>query len=572
MDQIRIYAQTVPGHLRAALKMLESASDEEIRRHLQKPLQAIKRASDKCLSQSTSVEAKFLDAINIMAEFQEVLIGTKSRNEDKIRQAEIDLRVVREEQNVAEERKKMYQKQKEKATATINEAESQFYKALESGPSTGKLVLTAVADAVTSRVSKAFTTLSRKTETLKSKLSIDKPSESAKVDAKVEEDEKNGETYSEVASLEDLADGLTSLYVHRNSLRKISNENKDAMIELSAQIYQLSNRLDVLSNCAAKQEALRLCSQGISLCETLKHESKIMPSDDNKTLAESILLFQNDVKAFFKKGPQFMTGCNKEKAPNRKCWKSLDARSGAVKYELEKVQQTIERTKSELENAQAEYDKISKKNRQANERLSNLVEDLAKVDMTKMDYDKIADLLRSSLREMANLKEQWGKLLNFFQTMSNIIDCSMNVVLKEFKNLTETVRRHTVHGYGMSHLQRDLLYNQVFQASEIGHFVSHVADTYTEVSNEFILPDIEQLPLLLQFNPEIQKHELEQELKQLKLHCDKAQEDISSRIRTKKQSFDTAVQKRLADIQRVQTDSMPKLVNQVQEVEVDDFI
>lgn len=59
-----------------------------------------------------------------------------------------------------------------------------------------------------------------------------------------------------------------------------------------------------------------------------------------------------------------------------------------------------------------------------------------------------------------------------------------------------------MHGYGMSHLQRDLLYNQVFQASEIAHFVSHVDDTYTEVSNKFVLPDIKQLPLFLQFNPE----------------------------------------------------------------------
>lgn len=572
MDQIRMYAQTVPGHLRAALKMLESASDEEISKHLQNPLQAIKLASDKCLSQSCSVEAKFLDAMNIMAELQEILVDTKSQNEEKLRQAKIDLKVVCEEQNFAEEKKKVYQKQKEKAAATINEVQSQFQNALASGPSTSKLVLIAVADAATSLVSKAFTTFSHKCETVKSKLSTDKASESAKVDAKEEEDEKNEEAYSEVAKLENLVDVLTSLYVDKDSLRKISDENKDAMKELSAQIGQIRNRLDVLPNCAAKQQAFRLCSQGIFVCETLENESKTMSSNDNKSLVESILSFQKDVKAFFKREQQFTTTRNNEKAPNRRCLKLPDASSGAVKYELEKVQQRIDRTKAELENAQAEYDKNSKKARQANERLSNLVEQLAKVDINKMDYDKIADLLSSSLKEMANLKEQWGKMVIFFQNMSNIIDCSMNVILKKFKNLTETVRRHTVHGYGMSHLQRDLLYNQVFQASEIAHFVSHVADTYTEVSNEFLLPGMVKLPLLLQFNPETQQHELEQELKQLKLHCDKAQEEISSRIKTKKQSFDTAVQKRLSDIKRVEKNSMPKIVNQVQKVEVDDLI
>lgn len=107
--------------------MVKSASEEEIREHLKK-LQAIKRASEKCLSQSSSIEAKFLDVINIMEVLQEILGNTKSKNEEKLRQANIAIKAVREEQNVAEEQKKIYQEAKEKALAKIKEAESQFQK------------------------------------------------------------------------------------------------------------------------------------------------------------------------------------------------------------------------------------------------------------------------------------------------------------------------------------------------------------------------------------------------------------------------------------------------------------
>lgn len=75
-----------------------------------------------------SIEAKFLDVINILEVLQEILGNTKSKNEEKLRQANIAIKAVREEQNVAEEQKKIYQEAKEKALAKINEAESQFQK------------------------------------------------------------------------------------------------------------------------------------------------------------------------------------------------------------------------------------------------------------------------------------------------------------------------------------------------------------------------------------------------------------------------------------------------------------
>lgn len=148
----------------------------------------------------------------------------------------------------------------------------------------------------------------------------------------------------------------------------------------------------------------------------------------------------------------------------------------------------------------------------------------------------------------------------------------MKVILKKFKDFSEKIdETQKSHGYGLSHFNRDLLYNQIFLASETAYFVSHVAESYTEVSTKCLMPSMEQLPLLFGLSPETQKTEMESHLRQLKEDCEQAQHQIGLLMVKKKQEFDDELNSRLTDIKAIRKTTLPKIETRINEMDVDDL-
>ena len=104
----------------------------------------------------------------------------------------------------------------------------------------------------------------------------------------------------------------------------------------------------------------------------------------------------------------------------------------AVEYAVKSAQTRVDTAKELLENTQTRYDAASKSLKESNDELGQALADMAKFSMKKINFEKIRETLIKGIKALAKLREQWGKMLRFFQMISNVIKCSMSTSLEDF--------------------------------------------------------------------------------------------------------------------------------------------
>ncbi|KAG7326015.1 hypothetical protein KOW79_010940 [Hemibagrus wyckioides] len=93
---------------------------------------------------------------------------------------------------------------------------------------------------------------------------------------------------------------------------------------------------------------------------------------------------------------------------------------------------------------------------------------------------------------------------------------------------------------------KDLLYNQVFQASNIASLVNMISATYTEVSTKHLMDRVSSLGKLMAMDKE--KPEFQSEVEQLRNSCDGAQRAILALVLKNKKEFEGKSDARLEKI------------------------
>ena len=74
--------------------------------------------------------------------------------------------------------------------------------------------------------------------------------------------------------------------------------------------------------------------------------------------------------------------------------------------------------------------------KETNQELRQFMAETAELDMKKVDFEKIRETLKRGIVAFAELRDQWSKMVQFFQMTTNIIDVCLN---KTVKKLTEQV-------------------------------------------------------------------------------------------------------------------------------------
>lgn len=105
---------------------------------------------------------------------------------------------------------------------------------------------------------------------------------------------------------------------------------------------------------------------------------------------------------------------------------------------MQNAQKGIDTAKEMLKHSQERYDSSTRTLKESNDELGKVLADIAKYDMQKIDFEKIRETLIKGIKALANLREQWGKLVRFFQMISNLIKCSMDTSLKDFVESTKS--------------------------------------------------------------------------------------------------------------------------------------
>ncbi|KAK2903274.1 hypothetical protein Q8A67_007987 [Cirrhinus molitorella] len=206
---------------------------------------------------------------------------------------------------------------------------------------------------------------------------------------------------------------------------------------------------------------------------------------------------------------------------------------------------TIEQSRAQMNKTKETYDKCFEKLEKNQKELTEILVTMRNCELKEIDFRTTTEMLVKGMDAMGRVKEQWEKMVHFFQMVSNIVKTSLNKTLTNFVSTSEKTQALSYNGKLFS---KDLLYTQAFQASNIASLVHMISATYTDVSSKYLMDRVSSLGKLMAMDKS--KPEFEQERQQLQNGCDEAQKGILRLVLKNKDEYDRKSTARLEKIDR----------------------
>ncbi|XP_018518566.2 uncharacterized protein LOC108874540 [Lates calcarifer] len=206
--------------------------------------------------------------------------------------------------------------------------------------------------------------------------------------------------------------------------------------------------------------------------------------------------------------------------------------------ELEKVQMKLEETKLKEQSAR----QLSEQSKKAQQSYEKCVEKNQK-ELTDVLFCQIKMLVKG-VHSMGRVKEQWEKMVLFFHMVSNIVKISLNKTMHNFIKAADDIK---VLSYNEKLFVKDLLYKQAFEASNIVSLFHMISETYTQVSNKYLMDRVSSLGKLMAMDKE--RPEFLHERLKLQESCQEAQRGILQLVLENKKKFEMKTDARMKKIE-----------------------
>ncbi|GLD71125.1 uncharacterized protein AKAME5_002244600 [Lates japonicus] len=144
----------------------------------------------------------------------------------------------------------------------------------------------------------------------------------------------------------------------------------------------------------------------------------------------------------------------------------------------------IEQSQAQLKQVRQSYEKCVENMEKNQKELTDILVEMQNCKIKEVDFKTKIKMLVKGLDAMGRVKEQWEKMVLFFQMVSNIVKISLSKTMHNFVKTSEDTKKLS---YNEKLFAKDQLYNQAFQASNVASLVHMISETYTEVSQQ--VPD-----------------------------------------------------------------------------------
>ena len=573
MDQVRLMTAKVPDHLRDVIQILLQGEDEDLEDLLPVKLSAIQNIADRCVALTSAVEQKFEEVMDLAGEVLESSTSAKGTYEDKLKDVEAELAVTKKNQQTAEERKKLSEEHYKKLQRAVEKAEKDYEKAMDSMPSgwtiVGMNTVEGLSNAFTTVLSGVgrLLTLGLGTSGIGEKSLAEKAASkllSGKTSDKKPLDEKTIDAYSKVPELKSYADSLKMLCIEDNKLKLDVAQKEESLRHLLVQFKHIAKDVGIKGNNEVQNYISTLSDEGIQVCMQLKEFSKSMHQDAaNLELAQKIIVFHEKVSILLLEGNAALGTCPTEsKAPNQSVLpQAQDSSKSASQQVVQNARFRIEASTAQLDNTKERYDKSCDQLVENTEKLGQIIATIAKLDIENINFQQIRETLIKGIKALGELRQQWTKLVRFFEMMSNIIRCSMSTSLKDFSAMTDKAkkRRQAIEGYTLTAMKKDMIYRQAFEAAKIAHLVNMISGAYVDVSNRYIMSKVAGLGKLQGYDAKSEKDQqaLKREFDALVEGCKDAQDGIKMLVLERKRDFDTRIESRIKTIKTELKKALP---------------
>ena len=574
MDQIRLQSGNVDGHVRTAVKFLLQGQPQEIELMLPNALKSIENIADECVTLATSVEKEFVDVMELVAELLEACTRAKGQYEEDLKEMEIAIQVAQQNGKSIEQAQKETEKRREEMMRQMKDAEKDYEEAMESVPSTGDLVGLAATEmllGVVKSVSNVFTAglanvfsgggkkSSQVTGTFEAQSDSSDSDSSKRYGAIQNALSLVGKIEIETAKIKKLATGIKSEGRKEPEWDKIDDEARKIKRMLETYIKR-----DIPKTACNKDRVTKLCTDGMQICKTLLELKKAMNKDEKdveKVMSRAKKL--STAAETVSEGLKIALGGNtlENKSPRQAKQEIPQSQDddGLVKSALQNARFKTESAKQNLKETRAIYEKSCQDVDEKMKQMGEVLAELAGLQPKKIGLETIRKTLIKGMHALGELREQWGKLVKFFQMLSNLVKCCLQSSLKEFVSTSSMQMQLTERGMAMSDTMRDVLFEQAFKANQIAYVVNSISSVYVEVSDKHLIDRITCLGKLIALDPDQDRQEIMMKREELNQGCQEAQEAIKRIANQKKKEIEEAFDKRIGRIEHEVEALMPPM-------------
>ena len=552
MDQIRLYSSNVDKHVKTAVKFLITGSAEDVQSMVPDALKNIEVIADDCLELATSVEKEFVAVMKLIAELLEACTRAKGQHEEDLKAAKIAREVAEEHMKAVKEEKEQAVSRRNEMEKQMKEANEEFKDAIKSMPGAWDIIGKACADTMISSTRIVGTIASM----MLGKLGFNtRSSQESQVNEPTRDSNRPQHLegalaiYKIVPEVYGLVDTLVTL-AHGGAVMKGDKRAKCGVLRSMKALESIKkNRLEEVNESQMKTKVLNLCKDAIDLSQTLSKKPQQQYSEEDIEeihLQADMLLEEADTLLGVS---HFVLDTNAlpNTSPNLAKEPVYNSDDGLVQQALDSYRFRTETAKEMLKDSRRAYeascDEVAKKTRE----VTNLLVEMKELDLKEIDMEKIRKTLVKGIHALGELREQWGKLVRFFQMLSNLVKCCLSTSLKTF---VQTSRNRLDQGdSGMSAAMRDVIFEQAFQANQIAYVVNSISSVYVEVSDKHLMERITCLGKLIALDPANNEHEIMLRREELNQGCEEAQEAIRRIALNKKKEITEAFDKRIGRIE-----------------------
>uniref|UniRef100_A0A3B4BJP5 Uncharacterized protein n=1 Tax=Pygocentrus nattereri TaxID=42514 RepID=A0A3B4BJP5_PYGNA len=454
MDQIRLHTLAVPDYMKTAVKILFQGDDEVVKNLLPDQLQNIHNIADDCLLLANKTEKQFTNVINIIQELLEACINAEHFYGEELEEIKKKL----EETKLREETSKKANERMEKAVKImekeLKEAQENYSKALDSLPSGWEMI----GMDLVGGIAEGFTTMLNGMTSVVTK-TCGRYLENPQMDCA-------GDLVDEIKIYSKSNTILTCTqnilqYVQENNIdwkKLYDQKNKATKTEhLKKQLKEINTSIRTVPECQPKSQVLELCDEAINICNELAKYAPDGRRKEAKTeeLIERIRKLTESARIFDCKSkdatntpsltptPPMMA---KEESKSEKQRPSERANENA-RFRIEQSQAQLNKTRELYEKSVESMEKNQKE-------LTDVLITMRNCQVQEIDFNTTIQMLVKGMDAMGRVKEQWEKMVRFFQMVSSIVKTSLSRTLKDFVSTSEKTQSLS---YNAKLFSKDLL-------------------------------------------------------------------------------------------------------------------
>ncbi|XP_029443654.1 uncharacterized protein LOC115083775 [Rhinatrema bivittatum] len=525
MDQIRLLSMSVPGTMETIVQTL-SQDIQVVNALLPTQLGSIKSVSDQCKQLAVSVEKKFDGVISLIHELLEACTNAKQGYEEENKEIKIALEQAQIKEESAMKCKEIADKHLKMTEEQLDDARSQYKKAMDSlsigWSAVGVGFVRRIITAPTKFISGIHKWISKK---------------SSGTTKETNDGLATNNVYLKSEVLLRYVTALGKFIDTKNS--KIIQEIYDPQTEtcdtelLKTDFKKLKVNIEKENECTPKNTVIQLCEAGIKICDDLKNIAKSGKKDTEEIerLAKSMADLQSNTHEFVSSSKVAM---NQLAVPEA-------AKSDCLSTVTENAHFKIEKSKQDLQLAWEVYQQSFKNLEKQDKELTEILCTMRKCEIREIDFEKAKEMLNKGLDALGRVKEQWEQMVRFFQMMSNLTETCLSRSIMDMVSSAESVPH--IPNYTSDAFVKDQIYNKAFNASNIAHLVHMISETYTEVSNNYLMKQVSRLGRLMAMDSNGKG--FQDERKDFEHGCDEARVAIRKKATEKKQELEANMEPRM---------------------------